>query len=1547
MADIIISKDVDIIEEKGIKEKKGDVIIEKDLKIKCDVYRIRGEEPSLHYITLSGLFLPQRYLYITFRPLSRKYFIIKMESVLKGKKEPVIVSISNIINKLKISNATLDVPYYFTETTPTNQATPTPDHSSCWTCLAIDLHSLASDYWGCGHEYITSITIHANLYLKSLLASDVLYRPHTNELPPILRLPVTKGLKYEDTYHFRIIPQQMFGDNNNNNRIIKLRFNENHKEVSSSLLSLNKLIGSSATNINQLILSKQGNKVYYTCQNVIIALETKTLNQEFFIGHTEKVMSIALSCDGWRLASAQFGGVVRLWDTPTVCCLSVIKSNQLISGLSLSYTGAVLACIGRAGGGAGGGAGGKKVLSIWNDNDLNIKSITDVDINVLRISPFDSTRLISCGWNNVRFWRVKENVLRSSPVNLLDYHDDYYTDIQYHPNIKNNGNIYSSSSSGNVIEVDYQSFSVKRVWQLFPDVPGGVAITSLYIHEGFFITGTYDGYVRLWPADFKHVTMETRHEKPIIAVGGAKDGLTVMGASEGQLGMIDALSKSYTTLLRSHTDNIMEVKGNDEYLLTISEDNSVRIWAKQSLEQVYEFNGDDSAIPLTADIHPINNDLIIIGYNNGTTRFINLYSGNVLSEHKHEGSVKSVLFTKNGKKCFVSDSNGSLYLYNEATNNNYILITTLDSIVCSGKLMINDDDTLLGFIGPLPSIVSIYSIKSLQLSVHIDVSVGEGNSNLLPVDACFTSNEINHIVILTNQNRVLKYSAFNGQFISQYTPTHHASCVSVINNSLITGGASGELSVSDYHTRGEDQNYIGTSGRVTGLLGYSNYLISASGNALCHWILTPPTEKMTPPTNELTPPINTSLVCGPWPNVESLTTPTSNETDEILISRTPHGGVELTLTTPTDKPRDVVVASKPKGSYIYNQPLYSKPHPLLSTNQPSMSLQNVHGYNNAGRNNVKWIFKEGLIVYSSGSTIIINNLNTLSNQSMLTGHNTEISTVALSHDGWSLVSASHSHKNWPCEVRIWDIDTHKCTKILNIHEIGVIAMEYSFDDRYLLSAGEDHVLSVYCISTEMIIINIKTTELINAIAWDPINAYEFSSISKDGVTFWILEEKSGTLQTHKPTANVKEMTGLCYSTSNYLFTGGRDGSLSIWNTNNNDCIFSWNTGCREISCMVANSNKVMVGSPDGLVQLWLIDPSDPSPTSILDHSLYVVGGAYSLSFNPQLTMGLIGCLSIFFVNWAERVSSDLMFSHHGNVRSMAYSSDGRVFGSCDDHVTNLWATSDWTNLLQFKSKNVATAIELIDHAHQYLCAIGYTDGSVTVCNITSGRVLTTHRPHKSEIRKLMSSARETSLLLGYSDGLLLSIDAYNGNVNYKISSHEGREITDLDRNLFKVGLPGVVNVNEEIWLISSVDQRISVWINNTLLDWITFPSSNKQLQYQSNSSIPTLSRFSPTEPDVIIYSGYGSEKCLYTYSLTQKRVFKKLQINYWPICLSVSPISQLIAIGSREQVIMLIDCDGAYHESSTHCDAVSDVAFSPSGGQLVSSSQNTHHIWSY
>lgn len=172
------------------------------------MYRITGGEPSLHFVSVSNLSLPHRYLYILFRPLSRKYFIIKFELCLKDKREAVLVSISNVINKVKISSDSLDIPYSFNETTPTSQATPTPDNS-CWTCLVIDHLTIASDYWGRGYECINSVKICANVLLKSLITSDNLYHPHTNDQLLTTLLPVPKGLTFEDIHHYRLLPQYL------------------------------------------------------------------------------------------------------------------------------------------------------------------------------------------------------------------------------------------------------------------------------------------------------------------------------------------------------------------------------------------------------------------------------------------------------------------------------------------------------------------------------------------------------------------------------------------------------------------------------------------------------------------------------------------------------------------------------------------------------------------------------------------------------------------------------------------------------------------------------------------------------------------------------------------------------------------------------------------------------------------------------------------------------------------------------------------------------------------------------------------------------------------------------------------------------------------------------------------------------------------------------------------------------------------------------------------------------------------------------------------
>ena len=66
--------------------------------------------------------------------------------------------------------------------------------------------------------------------------------------------------------------------------------------------------------------------------------------------------------------------------------------------------------------------------------------------------------------------------------------------------------------------------------------------------------------------------------------------------------------------------------------------------------------------------------------------------------------------------------------------------------------------------------------------------------------------------------------------------------------------------------------------------------------------------------------------------------------------------------------------------------------------------------------------------YSSGCVIVIEYLNDKTQQH-LTGHHTEISTIVLSNGGCGLASASHTHKQWKCEIRIWQLDSNKCIKV--------------------------------------------------------------------------------------------------------------------------------------------------------------------------------------------------------------------------------------------------------------------------------------------------------------------------------------------------------------------------------------------------------------------------------------------------------------------------------------------------------------------------------------
>ena len=82
---------------------------------------------------------------------------------------------------------------------------------------------------------------------------------------------------------------------------------------------------------------------------------------------------------------------------------------------------------------------------------------------------------------------------------------------------------YSCTKRGTVYLIDYQKASLETVYRLLPlgsrrepvgrfggstPTEFGIALNALSVNEAFCVTGSHDGFLRLWPLDFSSVYLE-------------------------------------------------------------------------------------------------------------------------------------------------------------------------------------------------------------------------------------------------------------------------------------------------------------------------------------------------------------------------------------------------------------------------------------------------------------------------------------------------------------------------------------------------------------------------------------------------------------------------------------------------------------------------------------------------------------------------------------------------------------------------------------------------------------------------------------------------------------------------------------------------------------------------------------------------------------------------------------------------------------------------------------------------------------------------------
>uniref|UniRef100_A0A672FSF8 WD repeat domain 90 n=1 Tax=Salarias fasciatus TaxID=181472 RepID=A0A672FSF8_SALFA len=1565
--------------------KEGDVSIYTNKTLKCPVFRIRGPVPANSYILIpknsnQSLGLTGRFLYLLFKPTPGKYFVVHLD-VAAEEGVVVRISFSNMFKEFKSTATWLQFPFLWVILlnpliSDPGLVGPAPS-SVRWTCLMLDLQHTLSAYVNRCYSHLKSIRLCANMSVKNVFTTD-LFSPAvmglasalgTGPIPREMSFPVPKGCFWHDLYdHIRFPSEgtkvpfdsiQKDGSQLEARKLLRL--------LPDPILRLRHIIGFGGNTTKCALWTKAGDAVVYPCHAIIVSMKIHGNQQRFFVGHTDKVSSMAFNGDTTLLASAQTGsgGAVRLWDYHKGGCLAVFPVHgHSLCCLSFSYSGDVLCGVGQD-------RHNKRTVVVWNTADVDkgrdvtvvAKAHTAVDIHTMKITSFDDTRMVSCGRDNVRLWRVRNGSLRSCPVDLGEYQSVDFTDVAFEEGNApeqhvDDRTLFASTQSGHIFEIDYSRVAVKNVRRLFPaqqqhadrrekwtfNTGPGIAINSISVSSSFCATGSEDGFLRLWPLDFSAVFLEAEHEGPVSAVCISSDSLQVLSAtSTGNLGCLDVSSRGYNTLMRSHTDAVLgfSVDGLRRHLTTASADGTVRIWNMDSLHQLYDFASEDC--PCSVAFHP-SEHIFSCGFTSGIVRVFDISSGKILAEHQYlRGEVVGLTFSPDEQFMYSADSQGSLALYN-SSEDNYSVVRivgmyrkcTPNPRSAPDALAVSSDSRWLAFVGPSEYTVTIADARSLDELLRVDVSVLDTESSRLDsaLKVCFSPASIEHLLVATSANKILWVSARTGRLLREVPKVHKQQCSSLAASEdgrfLLTAGHNA-VKVWDYNMQLDvnSQMFIGHSQPIRQLSFTPDQRgVVSVGDAIFLW----------------------DFMGNP---VEFLT----NNRGVRLSAAMPRQTAPLPASPP---PRLEVSADDgvgPGGGTITGTTAAAPP-----PQEECMKLKAVIGYNGNGRGNMVWSPDQGLFAYSCGCVVVVEYLHS-GRQRHLQGHSEEISCLAVTNDAQSLASAAGGSNGNKSLICIWDVQNGTSRKTISYHRGAVQCLAFSRDDRFLLSVG-------WYIFTALVLWSSQTFQLLSSVgasgpihdaAFSPSAAGQLACVGSGGVYFCFIRAQSSDvdLQVQRATAPPEvghvEVTTVCYHMDSILFTGTNQGHVCAWDVNTQCCFMTWEADEGEIGVLLCRGNRLLTGSNTRCLRLWEVEAVQRVKGTVvtLEQEIMLDGTTVSAAFDHAVDMGIVGTTAgtLWYISWSDRSSTRLVSGHKTEVNDVVFSSDESHFATCsEDGSVRVWSTVGYELVVQFQVLSQACGCVCwspVSRLDDSCLAAGYSDGTLRVFRLSSTEMEMKLHPHQVALTAIRYSAHGRRVILSAArNGLVAVSSPASGATIRVIRDHKGATITSIQcvtEQCQKFGLEG-----NELWLAASADRRVSVWAADwsrekcDLLDWLSFPAP----PYSGDSPPPSMAAFCPDDHSLVVYTGYGVERELSFYSLTKKQVTLKIALPHWASCISLSSRSQLVAVGSKERVLKLIKANsGRFQDFSHHSDSLQKCCFSPSGRLLFSVAFNEILLW--
>ncbi|RAL54372.1 unnamed protein product [Cuscuta campestris] len=178
----------------------------------------------------------------------------------------------------------------------------------------------------------------------------------------------------------------------------------------------------------------------------------------------------------------------------------------------------------------------------------------------------------------------------------------------------------------------------------------------------------------------------------------------------------------------------------------------------------------------------------------------------------------------------------------------------------------------------------------------------------------------------------------------------------------------------------------------------------------------------------------------------------------------------------------------------------------------------------------------------------------------LYGHGNELYSLCCDHEGKLVASACKAQSASVAEIWLWQVGSWKSVGRLHSHSLTVTQMEFSHDDKYLLTVSRDRHLSVFSIkhtgsdtSYQLVTKQEAHKRIIWACSWNPYG-HEFATGSRDKtVKIWAVENEEAsvkkllTLPPFDSSVTALSWVGISrHNNHGLLAVGMENGQIELW-----------------------------------------------------------------------------------------------------------------------------------------------------------------------------------------------------------------------------------------------------------------------------------------------------------------------------------------------------------------------------------------------------------------